>query len=606
MMRTIVWLIVPVLVILLNSCIDNSEIKLEFPSKIFISQPFVNRTIDNGLKHDENCIGFIQDQFDPIDLLSFQEKIKINQLDSLSRIKWKTIETPDSILDFQNVFTSDDDTNRVVFVYEIIRSENDIKKVLSIGSDDGIKIWFNGNLILTDHRGRQLQAHSNLIPVNFRNGYNFILYKVDQGEGNWALYRKIISVYNKNKILYENVTENYGGLPKSSIISDTTRQIKLDIKQNSEIDSLHQVEFKWLDVLSKDPLLPKEEYSAYNLPLYIAIPRALKNWSILEISVLNKKSNSIVFREEIPIAFKSYTDSLALVLTGNNYSKNHKPIFKARKDAVIQLFNLYDAGNEWEYSTRMQLYALLDLYLSVNVSLEQDLTYSGPRNFGYISEIDSSIQPYRLIMPAYLSDRDNAQKSYNLVYCPRWHMRDEMSFWEVYQTRSHSVNIRRTNLSTISHSILIVPYSLAVIDNKGSLIQELNQITDQVRSMLKINSDNISMYMYSSSGGEVLPQLIMDPFPIANIGLMNCILPTDTNIVKNIFDQLNNIYPVLNWCLWHGVQDEEAPVEKTRFLVNHLSSLTNKVSYKEEYYSTHIQYFGDPEKDFLLYVANNN
>lgn len=600
-MRTILFKMVFGIVIIIFSCNYNTDSELIFQSNVFISQPLINKIIDNDYKHDENCIGFLSDQFNPEDPLLFNAKINLIQIDSLTGLKWKTLATPDSILDFLTVYSSDDDTNRVAYVFEIIESDNEVVKIFSIGSDDGIKIWLNGELILTDHRGRQVQAHSNLVSVKFKKGYNFILYKVDQGDGQWALYRKIIGISERNRILANNVTEHYGGLPMSSIVTDSTTRIELDIKYNSTLDSLHQIRFRWLDILSKEPLSSDINYLACNLPSYISISHSVKNWAILQIDVMNNKSSSPVFREEIPIAYKSFTDSLAIALTSNEYSANNQTNFEIRKDAVIQLFNLYEAGNEWEYSTRMQLHALLDLFLSINVSQEKDLTYAGPRNFGYISEIDNSIQPYRLIMPSGLSNKD---KSFNLVYCPRWHIRKDIGFWEVYQARSHSVNIRRVNLSTISRSILIVPYSRIVIENKGSIIQELDQITNQVKSMFNINTDNISMFMYSSSGGEVLPQLLTEPIPLANMGLMNCILPEDKNVIVKIFNQLNATYPDINWLIWHGVQDEEAPVEMTRFLVKHLSTLTNKITYREEYYSTHRQYFGDPEKEFLLKISN--
>lgn len=65
--------------------------------------------------------------------------------------------------------------------------------VLRIGSDDGIKLWLNGRMLLDDRVMRALDPDSSLIRVALAPGTNRILAKVDQGTGDWALSVRISS-----------------------------------------------------------------------------------------------------------------------------------------------------------------------------------------------------------------------------------------------------------------------------------------------------------------------------------------------------------------------------------------------------------------------------
>jgi hypothetical protein len=65
--------------------------------------------------------------------------------------------------------------------------------VLRVGSDDGIRLWLNGEQLLDERVMRALDPDSSLIRAKLSAGRNRILAKVDQGTGEWALSVRVSS-----------------------------------------------------------------------------------------------------------------------------------------------------------------------------------------------------------------------------------------------------------------------------------------------------------------------------------------------------------------------------------------------------------------------------
>jgi hypothetical protein len=59
---------------------------------------------------------------------------------------------------------------------------------LLIGSDDGVRLWLNGELVFTNPAYRGAYPDQDLIPVRLEKGWNTLLIKVLQGAGGWGYY----------------------------------------------------------------------------------------------------------------------------------------------------------------------------------------------------------------------------------------------------------------------------------------------------------------------------------------------------------------------------------------------------------------------------------
>jgi hypothetical protein len=92
-------------------------------------------------------------------------------------------------LNFTWMFTP----NEWVVAYALIDviSPDDRKVHLRIGSDDGVKVWLNGQVVWTNQVTRSLKLDEDVAPVELKKGNNRLLFKVDQGIGDWGLFVRI-------------------------------------------------------------------------------------------------------------------------------------------------------------------------------------------------------------------------------------------------------------------------------------------------------------------------------------------------------------------------------------------------------------------------------
>jgi HEAT repeat protein len=76
--------------------------------------------------------------------------------------------------------------NRCVYVRTHLWSDRARKVRLELGSDDGIKAWINGEVVLEANTLRGLTVGSDRADVDLREGRNTLLLKITQGGGDWS------------------------------------------------------------------------------------------------------------------------------------------------------------------------------------------------------------------------------------------------------------------------------------------------------------------------------------------------------------------------------------------------------------------------------------
>lgn len=72
------------------------------------------------------------------------------------------------------------------YAYTTIDSSTERKVALGIGSDDGIKIWCNSELLWTSHEHRPINPNEEAVILPLRRGKNHLLVKIEQGTGGWG------------------------------------------------------------------------------------------------------------------------------------------------------------------------------------------------------------------------------------------------------------------------------------------------------------------------------------------------------------------------------------------------------------------------------------
>ena len=83
---------------------------------------------------------------------------------------------------------------------EII-SPDDREVKITIGSNDGAKIWINNEVVYNVHVGRNAVADQDVIIVTLNKGKNSILAKVENLGANWGLFLRVIDSQNQLKFV---------------------------------------------------------------------------------------------------------------------------------------------------------------------------------------------------------------------------------------------------------------------------------------------------------------------------------------------------------------------------------------------------------------------
>jgi predicted esterase len=83
-------------------------------------------------------------------------------------------------------------TNSVAYAYREFDSSRARQVSLKIGSDDGVKAWVNGKLVLAHHTIRPLVPDEDAVLVSLERGSNRVLVKVSQAAGDWGFTLRLV------------------------------------------------------------------------------------------------------------------------------------------------------------------------------------------------------------------------------------------------------------------------------------------------------------------------------------------------------------------------------------------------------------------------------
>ncbi len=128
------------------------------------------------------------------DILNPNELTKIKKGTSLkvknASMKWQEVSTEKGLLDLDELYDGED------FVYAYALAKLDMVEaknvLLGIGSDDGVKVWLNGEMVHEHWIGRAHSFNEDIVPVQFKKGKNLLLIKVQDMEMDWAMSCKIL------------------------------------------------------------------------------------------------------------------------------------------------------------------------------------------------------------------------------------------------------------------------------------------------------------------------------------------------------------------------------------------------------------------------------
>jgi hypothetical protein len=87
----------------------------------------------------------------------------------------------------------------VVYAFGNIFSPESVQTHLLLGSDDGIRVWINDELVHSNPAYRGAYPDQDIVKVSLRKGWNKVLVKVLQGAGGWGYYVRFVDPDGKLK-----------------------------------------------------------------------------------------------------------------------------------------------------------------------------------------------------------------------------------------------------------------------------------------------------------------------------------------------------------------------------------------------------------------------
>jgi alpha-mannosidase len=109
--------------------------------------------------------------------------------DPSGKISWRKIKTDDSgKLDFREQLQPNQEN--IAYAFAVIKCDRETFALLKTGSNDRLKVWLNGKLVLFNSQPRASGPDDDFIPVSLQKGENLLLAKVDQIGGGWWLYAR--------------------------------------------------------------------------------------------------------------------------------------------------------------------------------------------------------------------------------------------------------------------------------------------------------------------------------------------------------------------------------------------------------------------------------
>ncbi len=153
--------------------------------------PFPTVTTEGGDPNAERLPGFYTDYLTPIGGEKNPTIVEGEQVENpAGAVNWKRVTVEDTYVDLTQAISKD--SNICAYGCCIIECTRDEACVLGIGSNDGVRVWLNGEEIL-DHPGpRVLTPDYDLLPVVLKQGGNTLLLKIEQRGGGWSFCGRIL------------------------------------------------------------------------------------------------------------------------------------------------------------------------------------------------------------------------------------------------------------------------------------------------------------------------------------------------------------------------------------------------------------------------------
>jgi len=127
------------------------------------------------------------------------------------KVRWREANFVDGqVNSFVTVFRPEHSSRAVAYLYREIEVAAATELPVSLGSDDTLTVWLNGQVVLSENVFRACEPNQNQLTLKLRPGRNQLLMKIVQGEGDWAFYFLAQSPVVRTAQLFDDISEAAG------------------------------------------------------------------------------------------------------------------------------------------------------------------------------------------------------------------------------------------------------------------------------------------------------------------------------------------------------------------------------------------------------------
>ena len=162
----------------LNAVIYDGLARDQFMKKWLILDPIrIEANGDSNAPSEQTQEdAFVADQ---VDVSNFQATVNVSGKDH----EWLLLEHKYGVIDLTDEFG---ESSMITYAWAQIEMPEEKEVVLGIGSDDGVKVWLNGELVHEYWVCRGVGVDNDRIPFKFKKGMNQLVIKVQNQGGPWG------------------------------------------------------------------------------------------------------------------------------------------------------------------------------------------------------------------------------------------------------------------------------------------------------------------------------------------------------------------------------------------------------------------------------------
>lgn len=521
------------------------------------------RFVSNSLECDnaDRC-------FDIVDSLSI--------ISSLKNIFWEPLPLSDSLVSFHDY--SDVGENATILVLHNVKVEEAGEYLIRLGSDDGFRLFLNGEEAGRKVGGRAVQPDNDWVKIELEQGINQLVFQVNQGTGGWGLYYAIEPFKGSNFLIENFISEIYRDLPLSTILPDTIQTVQLKQDSKQSFDTQNRLRFRWRNL--KGTI--KSEWVSFlaNIaPTQIKLPENFDGFKLLEYELISSK-DSLLYKEVIPI----YHESKLKNKVTSFYSRiqNEPKFVPYRKGLEIHHPWIINKETESRYSTRHKAEFLID----IEQLLEENLNYiGGPRTIVHSQHLYRTYLPYT-----------NRDKLTEAVIGLHVELEDSVNhYFRTYAGQSHSKMVEWNSYSQVSGKPLLFPYI-----NQTERSHNINDYFKGLFVEHQKKYQSLSVMTWSKGVPLLLNELTKQEINIEQTYLVSSwLLPekTEAFVIGNRIAS-NNSSVIFTFV--HGQEDTDIPYTDVKIWQEQLEKNNLNTSSIIIPYSSHWTYWRSPEKLLIV------